>query len=340
MKRQKTFLSRAVFVVLSFLFVLLVEPICAQGGLLQKPILERLNLSGGLPQELLSTKAVVLHTHTFSDKELQTVQQFFQKTGIDAVAFYPLDVASAGADVSRAFSAQLIKREISNLVILEKANAFRIAITAFNGKETLVDDQQPAWSITNNALQEALKILQREALSNLKKKNLLISETPEPGPSLSIITGRRNEFYAVDMKVDLVAVPKFGDEELDKELERIMTENFPFKFKLTEPGTPEKELRKQGMFYVLCFVNARAKVAKELLGYSPAKSESAIVSVTFPDGVAQLKNIPAHTHVFKAYFKHIDSGNVFLGTKWDADVTWQTALLNNILGMKAELRLN
>jgi hypothetical protein len=30
---------------------------------------------------------------------------------------------------------------------------------------------------------------------------------------------------------------------------------------------------------------------------------------------------------------------VFLGTKWDADLTWEEALLNQINGMKAELRL-
>jgi hypothetical protein len=142
------------------------------------------------------------------------------------------------------------------------------------------------------------------------------------------------------MKVDLVAIPKFGVEALDRELEQIVSINFPFKYKLTEPGTPEKELRKQGMFYVMSFIATRAKVAQELLGYNTSKSESAVVSVTYPNGQQQLRNIPANTVVYKVYFKHIDSGNVFLGTKWDADVSWQNALLNQIYGMKTELRLN
>ena len=34
------------------------------------------------------------------------------------------------------------------------------------------------------------------------------------------------------------------------------------------------------------------------------------------------------------------NGNVYFGTKWDADTTWQQALLNQIRGMNAELRLN
>jgi hypothetical protein len=70
-----------------------------------------------------------------------------------------------------------------------------------------------------------------------------------------------------------------------------------------------------------------------------SKSESAIASITYPDGGdAQLKNIPSQTPVYKFYFKHIDSGNVFLGTKWDADITWEQALKNQYRAFKAELK--
>jgi hypothetical protein len=92
--------------------------------------------------------------------------------------------------------------------------------------------------------------------------------------------------------------------------------------------------------YVVCFVHTRGAIARELLGYDMSKSESAIVSVTYPDNQQQLKNISSNTTVFKFYFKHIDSGNVFFGTKWDADLTWQQALINQLKGMKTELRLN
>ena len=92
----------------------------------------------------------------------------------------------------------------------------------------------------------------------------------------------------------------------------------------------------------MCFAlyAARGVVAKDLLGYDVSKSESAFVSVTYPESQQQLKNIPSNIPVYKFYFKHIDSGNVFLGTKWDADLSWQQALLNQLKGMKAELRLN
>jgi hypothetical protein len=177
-------------------------------------------------------------------------------------------------------------------------------------------------------------------LSQLKKQNLLINDFPETGLPIDPIVGKRNEFYAVDMKVDMVAIPTLGNEQLDKELADIIAANFPFKYKFVDPTVPEKELRKQGLLYIMCIVHSRGEVLRELLGYNTSKSESALVSVTYPDTPSQLKNIPSSTPVYKVYFKHIDSGNVFLGNKWDADLTWQQALLNNIKGMKSELRLN
>jgi hypothetical protein len=87
-------------------------------------------------------------------------------------------------------------------------------------------------------------------------------------------------------------------------------------------------------------VHTRGSVAREILGYDTSKPESAYVSITYPDGTAQMKNISADTPIYKFYFKHIDSGNVFLGTKWDADVTWQQALKNHLVAFKTELKVN
>ena len=58
---------------------------------------------------------------------------------------------------------------------------------------------------------------------------------------------------------------------------------------MTEAGIPEKELRKQGQLYVLGFIHTRGSVAKELLGYDMTKSESALLSVTYPEWSATAK---------------------------------------------------
>ncbi|RAW03259.1 hypothetical protein [Pseudochryseolinea flava] len=303
--------------------------------------IDQLNLSGGFPEKLLSTRTAVFYDYRFNAKDRTDAQSYFQRTGIDAVVYFQLDMLKAGADPSRAFSDFLMKREIQNLVFMEIRDdaTYRLTVTLFNGKETIVDPKQNAWSTSNKVWTEALKTMYR-SVGGLKKTNLLINDFPEMDGKVEPIVGRRNEFYAIDLKVDPLAVPKTGDAAVDAAVEEIFKANYPLKYKMTEPGLTEKELRKQGSLYALCYIKCRAAAAKELLGYDMTKSESALVSVTYSSGQAQLKNIPSNTVVYKFYFKHIDSGNVFLGTKWDADYTFEQALLNQLKGLKAELKLN
>ncbi len=327
--------------ILVFVFTLSFTHSLAQVSINPKEWIEQLNLKGGLPEKLLSTRSVAFYTYTMTTKELDDVQKSFQRTGIDAVVYFELDKLMASRDVTKTFARYLESRDISNIVFVEKGeNDFRLSITAFNKKDEVIDEQQNAWSISNTVLTEALKELYRTAANQQKKQNLLINDVTETDLPINLILGRRNEFFASDLKVDPLSVPKTGDAAIDKELEEIFAANYPLKYKLTEPDLSEKELRKQGSLYILCYVYVRDGVAKKLLGYDMSKSESALVSVTYPNGQQQLKNIPTDTPVFKFYFKHIDSGNVFLGNKWDADLTWQQALLNQIKGMKAELRIN
>ncbi|SKC71668.1 hypothetical protein [Ohtaekwangia koreensis] len=327
-----------------FLIIILIislQSVFAQTYFREENWIDQLNLAGGLPEKLLSTRTTVFYDYTLTEKELKDTQEYFQRSGIDAVAYYEMDILMTGKDITRAFGDFLTKREISNIAFLEKTDkGYRLIITTYNGKENVVDPKQNAWSLSNTILTELLKTVYRTTANQLKKQNLLINDLPEPGPDINPIAGKRNEFFAIDLKVDPLAVPKFGDEALDKQLEEIFKNNYPLKYKLTEPGLTDKELRKQGSLYVLCIVKGRGSALKEILGYPVAKSESALVSVTYPDMQQQLKNIPSNAQVYKIYFKHIDSGNVFLGTKWDADVTWEQALLNNIKGLKAELKLN
>jgi hypothetical protein len=317
-------------------------PILAQVVMPEKSRLEQLKIQGTLPEKLLSTRTAVFNHYLLTSEELVEIQLSLQRTGIDAIIHFELDMPFASKDVSKAFVDYLTKREITNLLFIEKEEQlYKITITSFGGKETIIEPGQNAWSTSNRLLKEALKTLYQTASGQQKKQNLLINDAPETDAKINPIPGKRNEFYASDLKVDPLAVPKTGNETIDRELEEIFTANYPLKFKMTEPGLAEKDLRKQGQLYVMGFIHTRGSVAKELLGYDMSKAESAILSVTYPvEGQQQLKNIPSNTPVFKFYFKHIDSGNVFLGNKWDADLTWQQALLNQIRGMKAELRIN
>jgi len=295
---------------------------------------------GGLPEKLLNTRTVVFYTYTITSKQLDDIQQSFQRSGIDATMYFEMDALTAGKDITAAFAAYLIKRDITNLVFFQRTETgYKVFITPFNMKNTLIEENQFAWVGEDASLNELTTKIYRATGGGLKRQNMLINDYPEKDLTINPILGRRSDFFAIDMKVDELAIPKTGDEARDKELEEIFS-TYPFKHKFTQPGLTDQELRKAGSLFVLCYVHTRGRIAKELLGYDMTKSASAIASVSYNEsGATQLKNIPADQPVYKFYFKHIDSGDVFLGTKWDADMTWQQALKNQLRGFKVEFKI-
>jgi len=328
---------------LKFLVIPLLFLASAAAGQLpfnEQQFLSRLKTEGTLPETLLNSRTVVFYPFTMTEKELEKVQKSFQRTGIDAVVYFENDLVSAGRDASVGLGSYLNKREVTNLVYFRKdADGYTVYITKYNQKANLVEQGQSAWMHRNRALDVMLQNLYRTAANALKKENLLINDIPEKGFDINIIEGRRNEFFAIDLKVDELAVPKFGDEAMDRELEEIM-KLYPFKYRLTEPGLSEGELRKQGFLFVLRFVHSRNKVARNLLDYDMTRSQSAIVSLSYDEDKQLLKNLSVNEVVYKFYFKHIEAGDVFLGTKWDADPQWQQALKSQLYGFKIEFKVN
>ncbi|MBL7865347.1 MAG: hypothetical protein JNK10_10745 [Cyclobacteriaceae bacterium] len=292
------------------------------------------------PPNLLSSRSVVLYDFNFTQKELDEWQRGFQKAGIDPIAYFETDIVFSGKDMTNAMAAYFVSRQVSFIVILDKAPGFQFTVTPFNGNPTLFNPGQSAWQLKNNKLSDLLTALWQEAWRSQKKANFLISDYPEMDIAVDAIKGNRQEFYAIDLKVDNLAIPKFGNAEMDKALEDFFTNNYPLKFKIVDAGADEQELRRKGFLYVLCFVQTRGVAAKEVLGYDLSKGEKNYASITFPEGQLQLKIIPADQPVYKFYFRHIDNGNIFLGTKWDADVQWLDALRNHVIGFKQELKIN
>jgi hypothetical protein len=322
------------------ILIFIVSTASAQLPVNEREFLDRITTTDTLPSKLLSSKSVVFYTYNISQKDLEAVQKSFQRTGIDAVMYFESDLLHAGRDASVAVAGALNRREISNLILLLKdQDGYSIYITPYNRRANFVEDKQGAWIFEHHALDFMLQNLYRTASNTLRNQNFLINESIETGFAVNAIDGNRNEFFAVDLKVDPLAVPKFGDEALDKELEEIM-KLYPYKCTFTDPELSEAELRKQGYLYVLRFTHARNRVVRNVLGYDIPRGQSAIVSVAYVNDQQQIRNIPANEVVYKYYFKHIDSQNVFLGTKWDADPTWQQALLNQLKGYRMEFKLN
>jgi hypothetical protein len=302
--------------------------------------LSGLKPNGPLPEKLLATRTVVLYPPGLTSKEMHIIQQSFADTGIDAIGWFDMDLVLAGPDAARSLALYLTRRNVVHLVFVRKSvSGYQFLITPFNGKSSFVDPGQSAWTAEHADLAELLKHVYRTAANTLTRQNFLINTFPEANLAINPIVGRRSEFFAIDLKVDQLAVPKFGDEEADARLAELFS-NYPFKYQLTEPGLSERELRSKGFLYILRFVHARGSIARQLLGYDAHKGAAEFTSVAFDGTEPITKNLPADEKVFKFYFKHIESGNVFLGTKWDADTSWDQALWNHLMAFKAELKLN
>jgi hypothetical protein len=303
-------------------------------------VLGRLDTSGSLPEKILSTRSAVLYSPNVTLKEVNDIHESLVQTGIDAVAYFETDRVFAGPDVELGFIQYFKAREIENLVLVEKkAESFRVMATTFGGADGVIRVTQAVWQSQERTLKDALRVLYSTALNTFKKQNMLINDVAEVDLIVNVIAGRRTEAFASDLKVDKLAVRKFGDELLDKELEDIMA-NYPFKYALVDNSIAEPDLRRQGYFYILRFLHSRGPVAKQLLGYETSQAETAVVSITFPNGLEQVKTIPSDRPIYKFYFRQIEFNNVFLGTKWDADLTWQQALQNFISGFRKEMRVN
>lgn len=313
--------------------------LCAQLPINEEQFLSRLQTGHPMPENLLKTKSAVFYQYQLTQKELSAIHKAFQRSGIDAVVYYESDYVYAGRDPLVRLASVLNSREIANLIYVKKVNgAYTIYITPYNRKANLVEADQKAWSESHTALDVLLQQLYRTAANSMRNENLLINDIPETGFYIRAIEGTRNEYYAADLKVDALAVPKFADEEMNKQLEELMKQ-YPYKYQLTDPTLSEADLKKQGFFFVLRFVSARNKIARSILEYEGPKGQNAIVSTRFAERTPQLKSIHVNDAVFKFYFKHLESANVFLGTKWDADQSWMQALQNQLTGYKVEFRI-
>lgn len=310
-------------------------------GYSQDPIIDKLQLTETVPAELLASRSVALFDPSLKKSELEEIQKTFAQIGIDAEAYIERDVILSGNDFTKAYAAYFTTREIKNLILLDKSpKGYRMVVTPFNNTPALIDANQIAWAVTNTSLREMLMTAYRNSWISQKKQNLLINDYPETDIKVNAITGRRSEFYAIDLKVDGLAVPVFGEAKADSTLARFFKEYYPYKWKLITPGTNEEDLRRKGFQYILCEIQTRGIAAKQLLGYDMTKAESAYVSTTYPDSTAQVRAIPSDKLIYKFYAKHIPSGNIFLGTKWDADTTWEQALKNYIKGFRVELKID
>ncbi len=326
---------------LFYLTLLLTFNASAQLTQQESDLVAKLNFTNSIPADLISTRSLVLYQNTFTRAELEETQKFFQQTGIDAVAYFDIARVLAGHDTRKAYANYFNVRGIKFLILLQKnQTGYQYIFCTFVGTKEMTDKTSIAWKQENSSLSELLKTIYRFAVSNLKKRNFLINDLPETDMAVNIFTGRINENFSIEVKSFKTAIPRFGNPKDDEELETYLKENFPVKYELVDAQADEEVLLTKGFRTVLRFVHTRGILAKDILGYDVTQLARSLPTTIFVNGEAQIKTIPANEPVYKFYFRSIEYGNIFLGPRWDADVTWQDALKNHIQALKTDQKIN
>ncbi|UII28021.1 hypothetical protein LVD15_06240 [Fulvivirga maritima] len=311
-------------------------------------ILDSLQYTQELPKDILKTKSMVLvdvppkSTDPYirgNWKALaEAAQPGFRKAGIDAVVYYHMDDIYSGKESFDAFMGNFNGREIENVVFLTQENGMiKLILSKVHDETHLIVPGQAAWKAENADMKDLMTNLYRIAAnSSQDRENLLVTTVPEFGEMPRVIKARRGEYYDLNFSSEKLAIPMFADTVA---ISQAMI-NYPYEYGFVDPEREEKKLRSDGYQYILYYVHSTAKSVKEMLEYPIKESETAFISEVIVDDKTRTTSNNINTPVYKFYIKHIYSGNVFLGKRWDAAPRWQDALINYVDNLRNELVRN
>jgi hypothetical protein len=285
---------------------------------------QRFTIVNQMPERILSGRTLLFYSGSLSQKELMRIQESFSTLGIDAVLAIEIEKLLGGHEVRKALFDAIQKREISNLVFIQKnQQAYTCTLTTFNQKFSFINTRQPAWQLGKSTLGEMLLELSRHAQSAFAKQNFLVNDQPETDLKITIIRGSRIESHSSDLRVDRLAVRLSDKPEYNEALKNALS-NYPFKLEFVGDSISDAELRLKGFWYVIQSVHLPEKQARDLLGYALSKG----LNNSFDDRI-----------VYKFYFKKLEFDNVYLGKEWDAATSWQQALQNTLTNLRKELNV-
>jgi len=301
-------------------------------------LINNLNFGSDLPPGLLAGRSLVLYEIGYTPTELQDAQKYFQQAGIDAINYLDIDYVLAGPDPSRTFFNYFNNRNIKFLIILRKnEKEYQSIFTEYSGTLDFADKAHRSWKQNNASFVELLRTIYRFAISTQKKANFLINDIPEIGYDVRFFKEAAQRF-SNDIRTFKTAIPRWGNEQDDKELGAFVKEKFPQKCELVDPNLTDAELADKGYRYVLRFVHTRGDVARDILEYDVTQTAGSLLTSYYVNDEFRAKTVPSKKTIYKFYFKNTEYGNIFLGTKWDADEAWQDALRNHIVGLRSELK--
>ncbi len=324
---------------LSFLFSFFFLSLLAQA---QQLDLQQLQLNGQLPENLLNTRSVVLvrslHAAPNAEQEpwkilANKAHPFLKDLGVDAVAYYDWRNVNAGPDATQAFAEAFRQRAIRNVVVVEqKEDRLQLTVVPIGEEGGLLKAGAPAWQQSGNEISALMNKLRNDvSKAGLQLGNFLIIDRPEFFYTTDIRLNKRFFSYALDLKLDKLAVPAYeifvenGADSLST-LKSIM-QAYPYEWNITAPETGETDLRlKGGNQYVLLYLHTSPANIRRFLNYG-ANDE---IPLELQADVSDDRS------VYKFYIRHIYTGDVYAGTHWDAASSWEEALRNHIQYLRKE----
>jgi len=113
---------------------------------------------------------------------------------------------------------------------------------------------------------------------------------------------------------------------------------YPYEFGILNEKPDEQALMNQGYQYVVYRLHTAGSSIRMTLNYEIEEGVSDYITIKQNGGTTILRNLPTEAPVYKFYIKHLRTKDVYVGTKWDADETWEEALKNFINNTKAEFK--
>lgn len=306
--------------------------------------LQQLQFNGTLPATLLNSRSVVLIRNTNEANKgneawkavAEKAHDHLKRIGVDAVAYYDWRNVNAGPDATNAFAQAFRQRAIQNLLVLDRSsNGYTLTIAPM-GSEGIINKGADAWQQSGSELENIMAALHSTAgQASLKAENFLIIDRPEYFYTTDIKLNKRFFSYALDLKMDKLAVPSYeifqegGDAEMG-DLKSVM-QAYPYEWGVTKPGTDEKDLRlKEGYQYVLLYLHTSTANIRRFLNFGSDKEIPLELQADESD----------NRSVYKFYIRHIYTGDVYAGTHWDAAESWEEALQNHLRHLRKEQASN
>ena len=136
-----------------------------------------------------------------------------------------------------------------------------------------------------------------------------------------------------------LGVPRLPNEEENEQLIRIL-DAYPYEYELFDYRDDEDAFR-QGYQYILQRMTSAGSSVKKLLNYQTIEEETDYISTVKGEVErTELKTIPVDARITKFYIRQTVTAEVHVGTEWDADTDWQSALANYLNNLRIAFRLN